>query len=847
MATNLEEEGSIPDYVCCVLTDGIWAIFLSTLLIVVLMTVATLKYLKKYLAQSQFTRRNLKLMSRFATEDGKNAAAIIRKDDIPVDQFIKYCTVRRKKGGVNELEFVQATSTITTNANWAMVAEDATANCQGLDTAPVGGGGISDACRNTTSSSSTTVEASKKENYLSNHSHLSVPYDFNRVRLAPPSLNDKDDDEHNDYINASRIVSKDDQAQSLGRDWIVTQGPLMTTANGNGNGGNCRGGAADFWRMVWQENSKVIVMLTKTFECVKVMCAQYWPNNAFACSSSKQAQEEQYGEIFVSLVKEEVYAHYKISTLSIRKDSEKRIVKHFHYLEWPVYAQADSSSFLLFLNHLQEELETQEKAEIGSGGDINPSGSDAAGPKKTTDSSPPIVHCHDGGGRSGAFLAIQANLFMINNSDKINVFQTLQWLRQQRKGLVANADQYRFIYDVLEDYVVCGETQIAAEKLKLQMAMLANSSGTMTSSLQASPSSSSSASDGFDAEFRQLSSLRAHYSIGDCAAGHRTENRSKNRNPSVVPPDTRRPYLTSFQNTRDGGDYINAVFIDSYVTAGAILASEWPMAHTEANFWSMVYDHDVRAIILLDPPSSSSASTSQETQKKEPSNLKMKKELRQFNRFWPSSDSDSVHQFGGLFSVEMLRHNKFSEGIDQWDLGLKKLSLLPLSITDVSTSCLDNGSSKRGVGGGGGGAIDVKLFQLSGDQADISASGDGTAGMAKLVLHLSEMRRRNNNGSTRGSSSAAAAAGNVVTGGGGLGRGGRVAVVSRDGVSKIGVFCAASYSLETIDLRGCVDVFQATRNAKKFRPQLVPTINEYKLCYELVSQFVTLRMKQGVI
>ena len=30
--------------------------------------------------------------------------------------------------------------------------------------------------------------------------------------------------------------------------------------------------------------------------------------------------------------------------------------------------------------------------------------------------------------------------------------------------------------------------------------------------------------------------------------GHRAENREKNRNPSIVPPDERRPYLTSFQS-----------------------------------------------------------------------------------------------------------------------------------------------------------------------------------------------------------------------------------------------------------------------------------------------------------
>ena len=69
--------------------------------------------------------------------------------------------------------------------------------------------------------------------------------------------------------------------------------------------------------------------------------------------------------------------------------------------------------------------------------------------------------------------ALQANLVTIAKSDEVNVFETVRWLRNKRRGLVADPEQYRFIYNVLEDYVVSGETQIEADRLRLQMAKLA--------------------------------------------------------------------------------------------------------------------------------------------------------------------------------------------------------------------------------------------------------------------------------------------------------------------------------------------------------------------------------------
>lgn len=48
------------------------------------------------------------------------------------------------------------------------------------------------------------------------------------------------------------------------RQYILTQGPLPSTAG-------------HFWLMVWEQNSKAVLMLNKTIEKDHVKCHQYWP------------------------------------------------------------------------------------------------------------------------------------------------------------------------------------------------------------------------------------------------------------------------------------------------------------------------------------------------------------------------------------------------------------------------------------------------------------------------------------------------------------------------------------------------------------------------------------------
>lgn len=90
--------------------------------------------------------------------------------------------------------------------------------------------------------------------------------------------------------------------------YIAAQGPNEYTIS-------------DFWRLIWEQQSFLIVMLTKVFDFIRVECCQYWP--------MEEHKPEMYGLIEVILLSEEHLADFVIRTMRIRKPGQlvKRKVK----------------------------------------------------------------------------------------------------------------------------------------------------------------------------------------------------------------------------------------------------------------------------------------------------------------------------------------------------------------------------------------------------------------------------------------------------------------------------------------------------------------------------------------
>ena len=142
------------------------------------------------------------------------------------------------------------------------------------------------------------------ENKKKNRYPDKLPYDHNRV-----ILNALVNGSNSDYINASTVMDHDPRNPA----YIITQGPMTHTV-------------ADFWQMVWEQGSVVIVMLSKLSENGYQLCHRYWPEEG---SEQYHIFEANISNINISvssgLLERKVPPLYKYDVGEVVTDEEKNI------------------------------------------------------------------------------------------------------------------------------------------------------------------------------------------------------------------------------------------------------------------------------------------------------------------------------------------------------------------------------------------------------------------------------------------------------------------------------------------------------------------------------------------
>lgn len=83
-------------------------------------------------------------------------------------------------------------------------------------------------------------------------------------------------------------------------------------------------------------------------------------------------------------------------------------------------------------------------------------------------------------------------------------------------------DQYKFVYDTLEEHIVCGVSWFPVKELSQCLK-------------QKSQRDPTTRLNSYQREYAQICRQTPRFTIGDCAGGHRGDNREKNRDVLVVP------------------------------------------------------------------------------------------------------------------------------------------------------------------------------------------------------------------------------------------------------------------------------------------------------------------------
>lgn len=259
-----------------------------------------------------------------------------------------------------------------------------------------------------------TFETSKlKVNQCKNRYTDVLCYDHSRVKL--PII---DGDPYSDYINANYV---DGYKQKHA--FISTQGPLPKTF-------------ADFWRMIWDQESHIIVMTTKTVERGRAKCGQYWP------AEENTVQEYEDFDVYNSGV--EYFPDYIVSNLVLtnKKQNTSQEVCHMQFTSWPDFGVPPSALAMLDFRDKVRRKQAQAVEMIGAHWVGHPLG-------------PPIVvHCSAGIGRTGTFITLDICINKLEATGLIDIVKTVEKIRAQRAYSIQMPDQYVFCHLALLEYAL---------------------------------------------------------------------------------------------------------------------------------------------------------------------------------------------------------------------------------------------------------------------------------------------------------------------------------------------------------------------------------------------------------
>nr|KAG5702173.1 hypothetical protein BaRGS_033885 [Batillaria attramentaria] len=368
---------------------------------------------------------------------------------------------------------------------------------------------------------------------------------------------------------------------------------------------------------------------------------------------------------------------------------------------------------------------------------------------------PILVHCRCGGGRTAVFLAVDYCLKQLEMEEVVDIYSAVLHLRRFRKNMVRTQAQYRQIYDAVAMYVQCGVTVYPASVLPTAYDTFY--------SRHADPQQLK-----LEREYQMLKTIVPRLSIGDCASGHRVENRSKSRDIMMLPPERARPYLMTTEQGENATDFINAVYVDGYHQENTFLVTQWPKRQTVNDLWRLLFDFKITSLVVLNE-------------------LKFS---RSYPRFWPKELDREVRY--GPISVRYLGCGKYPNVVVR-AFAIHKCPKFDYHVPD-------------------------SIVRVCGGRSGSNSSKHRVNLPAKSLLAVMEAAENWQHKT------------NPLN---------PICILSKDGSSRCGIYCAVHICCDQLKNDNEVDVFNAVRLVRHNRPQLVTTVEEYRYIYSFMTDYVS--------
>ncbi|CAG2232464.1 PTPRT [Mytilus edulis] len=203
------------------------------------------------------------------------------------------------------------------------------------------------------------------------------------------------------------------------------------------------------------------------------------------------------------------------------RGKDTKTILQFHFTAWP---DKDVPKYASSLVHFRHKVNTT----------------------RTVGKGPMVVHCSAGVGRTGTFIALDYIVNEAKERDYVEVFRSVEILRNQRVNMVQTANQYLFLHEAVLEALMCPNSGIPCRDFPdIYKNLMRFDNNKKKHKLQI--------------EYELLNFISSRHDEEVFSKGKSEENRGKNRYSNIIPVGSEMPLLSTGVDGHN--EYINAVFL----------------------------------------------------------------------------------------------------------------------------------------------------------------------------------------------------------------------------------------------------------------------------------------------